>query len=109
MLEPILVGLAVNLLSFISKKSKDSLKQLFSQDELESMLDQAFLEFKESSAKDKDKTDEEILKEVFELFFTHKETIEEFKQVFEAQSERVDLKKEGTVRENDQKLVVSLD
>lgn len=45
-----LAGLGVNFLSFISKKSKDSIKKLFSEDELEAVLKQAYEDFKKPSS-----------------------------------------------------------
>jgi len=85
-----LTGLAVHFLSMISKKTIKSLKDLFSENELKSILDQAFMEFRESCIKGKGAKEEKILLKVFEEFFTDDRTILEFRQVFEGRSDTVD-------------------
>ena len=85
-----LAGLAVHFLSFISKKTIKSIKDLFSENELISILDQAFIEFRENCIKGKGAKEEKILLKVFEDFFTDDRTNLEFQQVFEGHSDTVD-------------------
>lgn len=72
-----LTGVAVNFLSLISKKAVKGLKALFSEDELKSVLNQAFLEFKESYIKEDGSKDEKVLLEVFNEFFSDEKTMSE--------------------------------
>ena len=85
-----LAGLGVNFLSFISKKSKDSIKKLFSEDELEAVLKQAYEDFKDNCLKSDGTKDEKILLQVFQEFFADKKIAYEFQMVFEGKEDEVD-------------------
>ncbi|MCP5108668.1 MAG: NACHT domain-containing protein, partial [bacterium] len=85
-----LVGLAVNLLSFITKKTVKGIKDLFSEDELNTLLNGAYSDFKESCVTHKTKKDEKILLAVFDEFFIDDRTVLEFRQVFDARGRDVD-------------------
>ncbi|MCP5101738.1 MAG: hypothetical protein GY950_00080, partial [bacterium] len=97
MMEPIsviigstLTGLAVNFLSFVSKKSVDGLRELFSEDQLKSVLNRAFSDFKEDYVTAGGTADEEKLLKVFEDFFKDKRAVGEFQMVFAARRDDVD-------------------
>ncbi|MGE5343213.1 MAG: NACHT domain-containing protein [Candidatus Omnitrophota bacterium] len=87
----ILTKLGASLIVSVGKKTGNAVRELFSEDDAQKILNQAFLEFKESAIIEglADK-DEKILVDVFERFFTDDRTIRELQLVFEAQSQAVD-------------------
>ena len=63
-----------------------AIKTLFSEDQLKSILNQAYRDFKESYTKDGSEKEEKILLQVFEEFFADKRIIYEFQLVFAGKS-----------------------
>ena len=90
MLESLLIGITANFLTAVTKNTIKGLRNIFSEDELKSVLNQAFTDFKESCIEDSGKTDAKILLQIFEDFFSDNRTIREFNLIFEKQSENVD-------------------
>lgn len=90
MIDAILIGAAVNLLSFLTKKSKNAIQTHFSKDQLKSVLNQAYSDFKASYTKEGSEKQEKILLQVFEEFFADKRIIYEFQLVFEGKAGQVD-------------------
>ncbi len=88
--EGILIGLAVNFISAVTKKAAKQIKTFFSEEEWHSILDEAFQNFKESCNENEEKKDEENLIKVFLKFFNDTRTINEFRFVFEGKTEQVD-------------------
>ncbi|MCU0290112.1 MAG: NACHT domain-containing protein, partial [Acidobacteria bacterium] len=87
----ILMGLAVRFAACIAKKTGEAFRDLFSEGEAKSILNQAFMEFKEKAIlENKNAQDEKVLLEVFEQFFNDDRTIINFQTVFDGQSREVD-------------------
>ena len=76
MIESLLGGLAVNFLTAVTKGTGKGLKKLFPGNELKSLLNQAYTDFKASSAEEGGEKQEKILLRVFEEFFTDNETLD---------------------------------
>ncbi|NIM15132.1 MAG: NACHT domain-containing protein [Candidatus Aminicenantes bacterium] len=83
--ETILAGLAINFLTAVTKGTVKGLKK----NEMKALLKGAYGEF-EHSLKDKGKTDEETLLQVFEKFFTDNRLTYEFQLIFAGKGNQVD-------------------
>ena len=87
-IDDLLIALSVNFLTNMGTKA---VKNLFSGDELKSVSERAFIDFRESCIESGDKREDDVLLEVFREFFTDDRSVNEFKQVFNARSDRVDV------------------
>ncbi len=90
MIESLLGGLAVNFLTAVTKGTVKGLKKLFTGDELKTLLNQAYSDFKESYTKEGSNKEEKILVQVFEDFFMDKRIIYEFQLVLQGKAGQVD-------------------
>ena len=86
----VLGGLSTRLLGGMIKSAGSAVKDLFSRDPAQSILNNAFCRFKESANAGEQSIKEDILLRAFEEFFSDDRIHGHFQQIFQAQSRKID-------------------